>query len=82
MAYYGQPAPGYGQPQQPPVHPMVMTWFQSVDADRSGKISALELQQVSNFEIFLLISSTVVFLRSSEFTVQVVMDERFHDIVE
>lgn len=39
---YGQPAPGYGAPH---VDPNVLAWFQAVDADRSGRISALELQQ-------------------------------------
>ena len=47
---YGAP-PGYGAPQ---VDPAVLAWFQAVDADRSGQISALELQQVEkmnrNFE--------------------------------
>lgn len=41
---YGQQLPGYGAPQ---VDPTVLAWFQSVDQDRSGRISALELQQVS-----------------------------------
>ncbi|XP_067941633.1 programmed cell death protein 6-like [Watersipora subatra] len=39
---YGQPA----QPQVPPgVDPVVWGWFQSVDSDRSGQISATELQR-------------------------------------
>uniref|UniRef100_H2YJB0 EF-hand domain-containing protein n=1 Tax=Ciona savignyi TaxID=51511 RepID=H2YJB0_CIOSA len=42
MAYYGQPQQGYGMPQ---IDPSVVAWFQSVDADRSGQISAQELQQ-------------------------------------
>nr|XP_039256992.1 peflin-like isoform X1 [Styela clava] len=53
----GQPAPGYGAPPgqpgyggapaygAPQVDPAVLAWFQAVDADRSGRISALELQQ-------------------------------------
>ncbi|XP_052764129.1 peflin-like isoform X2 [Mya arenaria] len=55
MANYGQPPygqPGYGappgQPGQwgaPQVDPQVQAWFMAVDADRSGRISALELQQ-------------------------------------
>ncbi|XP_076801943.1 peflin-like [Clavelina lepadiformis] len=42
MAYYGQ-QPGFGG--APQVDPSVLAWFQSVDADRSGHISATELQQ-------------------------------------
>lgn len=42
MAYYGQQQPGYGMPQ---IDPNVVAWFHSVDADRSGRISGLELQQ-------------------------------------
>nr|XP_002130586.1 peflin-like [Ciona intestinalis] len=41
MAFYGQ-QPGYGAPQ---LDPTVVAWFHSVDADRSGHISAGELQQ-------------------------------------
>lgn len=41
MAYYGQPqGGGYGG-----VDPNVLAWFQAVDLDRSGQISATELQQ-------------------------------------
>ncbi|XP_064597196.1 peflin-like [Liolophura sinensis] len=45
---YGQP--GYGAPPgqgmiPPGVDPQVYQWFIAVDADRSGKISAIELQQ-------------------------------------
>ncbi|XP_002737487.1 programmed cell death protein 6-like [Saccoglossus kowalevskii] len=49
--YPGQ-QPGYGYPQQqgppgcpPGIDPSVWQWFCAVDADRSGKITALELQQ-------------------------------------
>lgn len=55
---YGNPGvyPGYPGQQPPPamqpmygappgVDPQVFTWFQSVDLDRSGKITAKELQQ-------------------------------------
>lgn len=49
---YGAPpgqAPGYGRgpPSQPPpgINPELWTWFQAVDADHSGKITATELQQ-------------------------------------
>ena len=35
--------PGYGMPPQ--VDPNVLAWFHSVDADRSGRISGIELQQ-------------------------------------
>ena len=34
---------GVGAP--PMVNPEVMGWFQAVDTDRSGRITALELQQ-------------------------------------
>ena len=34
---------GYGPP--PGVDPQVYQWFTAVDADRSGKISVVELQQ-------------------------------------
>ena len=38
--------PGYGAPQQgPPVDPQVQQWFNAVDSDRSGHISASELQK-------------------------------------
>ena len=37
MAYYGQ--------QQLQIDPNVLAWFQAVDLDRSGQISAVELQQ-------------------------------------
>merc|ERR1711899_634956 len=38
--------PGYGGPQQgPPVYPQVQQWFKAVDSDRSGHISASELQK-------------------------------------
>ncbi|CAH1247349.1 PEF1 [Branchiostoma lanceolatum] len=40
---YGAPPAGYGAP--PGVDPNVYQWFMSVDRDRSGKISATELQQ-------------------------------------
>jgi len=53
MAYYGQQpqgygappagAPGYGAP--PSVDPQVQQWFSSVDQDRSGRITAVELQK-------------------------------------
>lgn len=33
---------GWGVPQ---IDPQVQQWFMAVDADRSGRISALELQQ-------------------------------------
>ncbi|XP_005111860.1 peflin [Aplysia californica] len=40
----GQPfQPGYGQ--QPAVDPQVQQWFMSVDGDRSGRITADELQR-------------------------------------
>jgi len=39
--YGGQP--NYGQP--PPVDPQTVAWFQAVDTDRSGHITAIELQQ-------------------------------------
>lgn len=47
---YGQPPPPqpYGRaPTQPPpgVDPELWGWFQAVDADNSGKITAVELQQ-------------------------------------
>lgn len=50
---YGAPAGGqpYGAPPQqgwggaPAIDPQIQQWFMSVDADRSGRISALELQQ-------------------------------------
>lgn len=35
---------GYAAPQQPAVDPTVIAWFQAVDTDRSGKISASELR--------------------------------------
>ncbi|GFS23821.1 programmed cell death protein 6-like [Elysia marginata] len=46
---YGAP-PGYGggpqsQPPPPGISPELWTWFQAVDADRSGKITATELRQ-------------------------------------
>lgn len=48
---HGHQAPGYNpyQPSLPPgcppgIDPTVFYWFQSVDQDRSGKISAMELQ--------------------------------------
>merc|ERR1712062_193443 len=42
----GYTAPGgYGQPQQPQVDPSVQQWFSAVDTDRSGHISAQELQR-------------------------------------
>lgn len=34
---------GYGIP--PGIDPQIFQWFQAVDADRSGKISVMELQQ-------------------------------------
>ncbi|KAK6167521.1 hypothetical protein SNE40_021525 [Patella caerulea] len=34
--------PGFGQPQ---MDPQIVGWFQAVDTDRSGKITAIELQQ-------------------------------------
>ncbi|KAK6188639.1 hypothetical protein SNE40_004788 [Patella caerulea] len=34
--------PGFGQPQ---MDPQIVRWFQAVDTDRSGKITAIELQQ-------------------------------------
>ena len=37
---------GYGAPpQQPSVDPQVQQWFNAVDSDRSGQISASELQK-------------------------------------
>lgn len=53
---YGAPPAGYGAPPgmagppgmmpgQPPVDPQVQQWFMSVDTDRSGQISAVELQR-------------------------------------
>ena len=55
-AYGQQPPQGYGQApgyaQGPPIDPNVMAWFQAVDADRSGRISALELQQVSRTYLY------------------------------
>ena len=41
----GYPQGGYGQPQQPQVDPSVQQWFSAVDTDRSGHISAQELQR-------------------------------------
>jgi len=41
----GYPQGGYGQPQQPQVDPSVQQWFSAVDTDRSGQISAQELQR-------------------------------------
>ncbi|GFO45732.1 peflin-like [Plakobranchus ocellatus] len=47
MPGYGAPPPGghpgYGQP--PAIDPQVQQWFMSVDTDRSGQITAHELQQ-------------------------------------
>jgi len=47
--YPGGPVGGYGAPppQGPPpgVDPTIWGWFQAVDGDRSGRISAVELQQ-------------------------------------
>jgi len=50
--YPGAPPPsgysapgGYGQPPQPQVDPSVQQWFSAVDTDRSGQISAQELQR-------------------------------------
>jgi len=48
--YPGAPPPsGYSAPggygQQPPVDPSVAQWFSAVDTDRSGQISAQELQR-------------------------------------
>jgi len=40
MAYYGQQPQGYGG-----IPPNIVAWFQAVDADRSGQISGVELQQ-------------------------------------
>merc|ERR1712051_859474 len=37
--------PGYGAPQQPPVDPQVQQWFNAVDQDRSGQITAGELSK-------------------------------------
>ncbi len=45
---YGGAAPppsGYGAPQQPQVDPNVASWFHAVDQDRSGQITAQELQR-------------------------------------
>ena len=36
---------GYGAPQQPPVDPQVQQWFNAVDQDRSGQITAGELSK-------------------------------------
>jgi len=48
QGYGGAPPPqGYGGAHQPPpgVNPELWQWFQAVDADHSGKITAIELQQ-------------------------------------
>merc|ERR1711934_795784 len=37
--------PGYGAPQQPLVDPQVQQWFNAVDQDRSGQITAGELSK-------------------------------------
>lgn len=37
--------PGYGAPQQPSVDPQTQQWFNAVDQDRSGQITAQELQK-------------------------------------
>ncbi|XP_005097355.1 programmed cell death protein 6 [Aplysia californica] len=42
---YGGGQGGYSAPAPPGVNPELWTWFQSVDADRSGQITAIELQQ-------------------------------------
>ncbi|KAK2159936.1 hypothetical protein LSH36_143g04042 [Paralvinella palmiformis] len=48
-AGYNAPAGGYGgtpgMAGPPGVDPQVVQWFQAVDMDRSGRITALELQQ-------------------------------------
>merc|ERR1711994_1030835 len=41
----GYPGGGYGQHQQPQIDPSVQQWFSAVDTDRSGQISAQELQR-------------------------------------
>ena len=41
---YYAPAAGYGGPP-PNIDPQVAQWFQAVDSDRSGRITAPELQQ-------------------------------------
>ncbi|CAH1772336.1 unnamed protein product, partial [Owenia fusiformis] len=49
--YGAPPQPGYGAPQQQSgypqagVDPNLYNWFQAVDQDRSGRITATELQQ-------------------------------------
>lgn len=42
LSYPGGGAPFYGG--QPPVDPEIQQWFNAVDQDRSGRISAVELQ--------------------------------------
>ena len=52
-AGYPPQQPGYGG--YPGIDPQVMAWFQAVDADRSGHISAAELRQAltnSNYSHF------------------------------
>ena len=36
---------GYGVPPQPQVDPNIAQWFQAVDTDKSGHITASELQR-------------------------------------